>query len=226
MFLAKFLTQYEKDSFSIGKFFRKRRLRRFQDQLEEIYQKKKKVRIIDIGGSFDYWKLLPESYYKKFNISIVIVNIEKKIKAKDKKKFIFADATTNLWDKIDQNKFDIMHSNSVIEHVGTYKKMQKFAENFLNFHGKYFVQTPNYFFPIEPHFMTPFFHWMPLKIQVWLVYNFQLGFMKKAKNKSDAIEIIKTCNLLKKKQFSLLFPNAFISTERFLIFNKSLIAIK
>ena len=65
-------------------------------------------------------------------------------------------------------KFDLVFSNSVIEHVGDYFQQQRMAEEIYRVGNCYFVQTPNRYFPIEPHFLFPFFNFLPMKIKVFL----------------------------------------------------------
>jgi 2-polyprenyl-3-methyl-5-hydroxy-6-metoxy-1,4-benzoquinol methylase len=136
------------------------------------------------------------------------------------------DATGDLWEGIDSTSFDLIHSNSVVEHVGDWTKMQNFADNIKKFEGAYFVQTPNYWFPIEPHCMTPFFHWLPKPMRVSLVKNFALGHWKKAGSVSEAVSKVERIRLLDKKMFSSLFDDADIKSEKVLLLNKSFLAIR
>src|SRR5690606_18813309 len=101
-----------------------------------------------------------------------------------------ADAC-NLADIVDQS-FDIAHSNSVVEHVGEWERMIQFANELARVSRGYFVQTPNYWFPMEPHCMIPFFHWLPEPSKVWLVLNFQLGHWRRASSVEDAVEIVRS----------------------------------
>jgi 2-polyprenyl-3-methyl-5-hydroxy-6-metoxy-1,4-benzoquinol methylase len=59
--------------------------------------------------------------------------------------------------------FDIVFSNSVIEHVGDAESQQQFAHEIARVGRAYWVQTPNRRFPVEPHLLTPFLHFLPTR---------------------------------------------------------------
>ena len=78
-------------------------------------------------------------------------------------KSIKGDAT-NL-SNFKDNQFDIVFSNSLIEHLYTYENMKLMANETMRVGKKFFVQTPNKYFPIEPHYFFPFFQFMPYKMK-------------------------------------------------------------
>lgn len=63
------------------------------------------------------------------------------------------------------NEFDIVFSNSVIEHVGTFEDQKRFAEEIRRVAKSYWVQTPNRHFPVETHLIAPFIHFLPRNFQ-------------------------------------------------------------
>jgi len=87
----------------------------------------------------------------------------------------------------------------------------------------YFVQTPAFIFPFEPHFLFPFFHWLPRKIRIWLTLHFKLGWFKKCKNKMDAELLVDSIRILKKRELKILFKGATLIKEKFLMMSKSYI---
>jgi hypothetical protein len=184
------------------------------------------VNIIDVGGTEQYWSIFPQQYLEEYNVKITIVNIPGSKLTKDHGLFTFVHGDgCNLAD-FRNNSYHIAHSNSVIEHVGDWSRMVEFSNELKRVAQKYFIQTPNYWFPIEPHCMTLFFHWLPKPIRIWLVMNFSLGYRRKASSVDDAVRIVERARLLNKKMFRELFNDSKIFTERFVFMPKSLIAIR
>jgi SAM-dependent methyltransferase len=76
--------------------------------------------------------------------------------------FVRADASAGLPFADDQ--FDLVYCSSVIEHVPLARRAAFAAE--LRRVGKgWFVQTPAYSFPIEPHSLLPVAHWLPVSLR-------------------------------------------------------------
>jgi len=226
--LTRLLSGYETDSFSFGKAARKRRIQYFCDLITREFQEKGSVRILDIGGTVQYWRILDESFLEKNKVRITLLNLpgSQVFEAEGRFTYMTGNATEDIWSELDPGDFDLIHSNSVIEHVGDWAQMKRYAENIKAFPGGYFVQTPNFWFPVEPHCMTLFFHWLPKPTRVWLVKHFSLGHWKKASDTSEAVEIVESARLLSKSMFSCLFDDANVRQEKILFLTKSFIAIR
>ena len=123
--------------------------------------------------------------------------------------------------------FSVGFSNSVIEHVGDWAKQKAFALEILRVGRKIWVQTPAYECPIEPHFVTPFFHWLPKAWRLKLARNFTLWGWIQRPEPEYVHTIVNEIRLLKKKEFQDLFPGCKILTEKlFGVFPKSYIAVR
>jgi SAM-dependent methyltransferase len=72
--------------------------------------------------------------------------------------FVCADATTGL--PFADREFDFVYCSSVIEHVAPTDRA-RFAAELRRVGRGWFVQTPAHSFPIEPHALLPFVHWLP-----------------------------------------------------------------
>jgi SAM-dependent methyltransferase len=72
--------------------------------------------------------------------------------------FVVADATERL--PFDDGEFDLAYSSSVIEHIAPDRR-QAFADELRRVARGWFVQTPAFSFPLEPHALLPFAHWLP-----------------------------------------------------------------
>lgn len=209
-----------------GAYFRARRIAPLVAMIEAVYREHGQVRIIDIGGRPEYWQMVPDAALDKYKVEITAVNPEAWAPTRDYGRFKFLSADGCDLSRFADNSFHIAHSNSVIEHVGSWERMQRFAAEVARVAPRYFVQTPNFWFPMEPHTMTPFFHWMPVPVKLWLVSRFQLGYWKKANNREEAIKTIQRASLLTRRQMQVLFPESHIITEWFFVLPKSFMAVK
>jgi SAM-dependent methyltransferase len=113
--------------------------------------------------------------------------------------------------------FPLVFSSSVIEHVPRALQAQ-FAEEIRRIGHRYFVQTPNRYFPIEPHYQTPFVQFLPRTCRLWLNRHFTLGWREKGN--WEEIE------LLSARDLERLFPDAEIHREKLFGLTKSLMAVR
>lgn len=221
--LAIWLTNYKNPN-SIGAKLRTKRIAPLLACIDQIFIAKGSVSIIDIGGSENYWKIIPLDFLNSRKVHISILNLPGIEFKSNSDLFSHLEMDACNLPEIKDKQFDIAHSNSVLEHVGDWGRMKLFAIELQRVANKYFIQTPNYWFPIEPHCMTPFFHWLPKPARMFLVSNLQLGHWQRAKNTSEAVDIVESARLLNYKMFKALFPTANIKTERLFFIPKSFVA--
>ena len=124
------------------------------------------------------------------------------------------------------NAYDFVHSNSVVEHVGDWPRMEAFAGEVRRLAPRYYVQTPYFWFPIEPHFSAPFFHWRSEQSRAKSLLKRRHGFADRAPDIGQAMRDVQHARLLDKAQFRYLFPDADHVDERVVGLTKSLIAIR
>lgn len=116
-----------------------------------------------------------------------------------------------------EKEFPIVFSNSVIEHVP--RELQpKFADEIRRVGERYFVQTPNRWFPIEPHYQMPLVQFLPERVLKALNRRFSMGFRQKGSWYETT--------LLTERDLRRLFPDAEIHREKVLGLTKSLMAIR
>lgn len=206
--------------------FRARRFAKVQGLIEDILAERGEADIIDLGGTETYW-LIGEDFIQRNRrrLRITLVNLELE-PVRDGALFqsIIGDATDPAL-MLDR-RFDLVHSNSVIEHVGRAEDMRRFAANVKRLSDRYYVQTPNYWFPFEPHFRFVGFQYLPERLRVALIRRFSLGFFKRIEDRAEAWNIVEHHRLLGTKEMARFFDDAVISHEKFLGANKSIIAIR
>jgi SAM-dependent methyltransferase len=76
--------------------------------------------------------------------------------------FVRADAADRL--PFADQEFDLVYCSSVIEHVEPPRR-GAFADEIRRVGRGWFVQTPAWSFPIEPHSLLPAAHWLPVGLR-------------------------------------------------------------
>jgi len=125
--------------------------------------------------------------------------------------------------------FDIVFSNSVIEHISVPEDQRRFANEVRRTGRAYWVQTPDRRFPIEPHLLTPFIHWLPKQARMAIASRFTFWSIFERPSRDRWEFYIRHCaqevRLLDARELQAMFPEACIIRERFLGLSKSLIAV-
>jgi len=205
-----------RDQRSLAVQFRRRRFAFFQSLLSHL---ERPVRILDVGGTETYWKMMELNAGDQ--VFITLLNLTQIDVSFPNVTSIAGDARAIM---AEDASFDVVFSNSVIEHVGTYQDQLQMSKEVRRVGKRYFVQTPNKYFPLEPHFLFPLFQFLPINIRVLLLQNFRLGWFSKTPDKVKAREIVETIRLLDKREFLSLFPNAQIYEEKIFGMTKSFVA--
>ena len=177
-------------------------------------------RICDLGGSRHFWEKiaidgLPRKNITIYNISadetqgrVTASSNEIKIILYDGKKIPATDG-----------EFDLLVCNSVFEHVLPEDRALLALE--MKRVARYiFVQTPAYSFPIEPHFIMPFVHWLPRKLGFWLVHFSPWRLLSRPTPETISSYWWGT-KLLTKREMQSLFPTESIQYEKFFGVTKS-----
>lgn len=208
--------------------FRKKRFERIEVLIRSLLEDQDEIKIIDIGGRRDYWSYLSSDLRPKVEISLV--NFENELtdfkETVDGLRFILEVGDGTSLPQYKDQSFDIAHSNSVIEHVGSMKNMASFAKETRRIGKTYYVQAPYLWFPLEPHFGVPFLHWLPGPTRAQLTHRFSVGFSDKIEDYKEALAEADFINLVDKTLMKKLFPDAVLHYEKFMFMSKSLIMIK
>ena len=180
------------------------------------------TRVLDIGGTPDNWQLVSVAP------RVVLLNMPRA-------RADLADAA--VWVAGDgrflpfrDGAFDVVFSNSVIEHVGDAASQERFAREVARVGRAFWVQTPNRWFPVEQHLLTPLVHWLPKRWQraivrrgtVWSA----LTHPTPDRREFYIEHFLRDIRLLGSRELRVLFPGARVIRERFFGITKSLIAVR
>jgi hypothetical protein len=184
-------------------------------------------RILDLGGSWAYWERVGLDFLDAHDVEVICVNhLESELRVHgrpDRLQAAVGDAR-HLPHYADMS-FDLVHSNSVVEHVGRFPDMMAFAREVNRLAPAHYVQTPYMWFPIDPHFpRVPMFHWLPESWRAKLLLRMKVGWSRKARDMAHAMQLVEGVVLLDRRQFRFLFPQSRHRFERFLLLPKSMIA--
>jgi hypothetical protein len=203
--------------------FRRKRFAQFMALANAIAETKATVRVIDLGGTPAYWTAMA-GLWASTPLDITIVNLGSE--ASDDGPIHIRPGNACSLPEYADNSFDIVHSNSVIEHVGHWVEMTSMANEVRRLAPRYYVQTPNFWFPMEPHYRTLLFQMWPEAVRAKMLMRKRRGFRGPYTDLSAAMRDVQTVELLNKEQMAALFPDAQIHHEKIFGLSKSLIAIR
>ncbi|PZX49893.1 class I SAM-dependent methyltransferase [Algoriphagus chordae] len=204
---------------SLGAKFRNQRQKDFEDLFFQNFSKNDPIRVLDVGGASYFWNT--SSLPTLPNIEIVLLNLSEEKTNHPKIKSVVGDATNMT--EFEENSFDLVFSNSVIEHLYTWENQQKMANEIIRVGKKHFIQTPNRIFPVEAHYALPFAQYMPHSLLYFFLTKTKLSRLQKWDPK-DAQQYLDEIRLLDQKEMQQLFPNSTLYLEKFMGMIKSISA--
>jgi hypothetical protein len=210
---------------SLGSFIRRQRSKFLREVLDAIHAEHGRVRVLDLGGRRAYWLAFGEDYLRERNVTVLLVNLPGEageVSPDDSMFTSYVGDALNL--PASYGPFELIHSNSVIEHVGEWAAVEHFAKLTREKAPYYFLQTPYFWFPYEPHYTLPFFHWLPESWRAKILMRMDLPFYQRSKDMSEAMKQVRAARLLDRAQVRFLFPDAKLQFEWLGFLPKSLIA--
>jgi hypothetical protein len=173
--------------------------------------------VLDVGGEQVFWERM--GIAADSNLRFVIYNVFKDEVTHPNFTSMAGDARDMK--EFADKQFDVVFSNSVIEHVGSYEQQSRMAGEVRRVGKRFFLQTPNRYFPVEPHFLFPFFQFLPVRLRVFLIRHLNITYSRKKWTEEEALEIVREIRLLTARELRAMFPGAAIHRERLLGLTKS-----
>ncbi|KAB8334038.1 class I SAM-dependent methyltransferase [Scytonema tolypothrichoides VB-61278] len=203
---------------SLATKLRKKRFALFKDLLDSV---PKPIKILDVGGRVDFWQNTDFWHETDKDLEVTIINLDFEIDDSVYVNITQVSGDARNMQQFRDQEFDVVFSNSVIEHVGGFQEQLQMSREVMRVGKRYFIQTPNLYFPIEPHFVFPLFQFLPVGLRVFLVNHFDLGWIKKIPDKEKAKQLVTGIKLLRKMELVKLFPKSNLYEEKFLGLTKS-----
>ena len=204
---------------SLGYKFRTKRLQEFEKMFFSRFSGLEKIEILDVGGTGYFWK--NSALLSHPGLRITLLNLYPVETSHPAIHAVLGDATDMR--EFEKGSFDLVFSNSVIEHLYTLELQQKMASEILRVGKSYFIQTPNVYFPIEAHYALPFAQYYPKAFLHFILTQTKLSRLKKWSS-ADASQYQDEIRLLNAQEMKALFPGASLLKEKILGLTKSITA--
>ena len=204
---------------SLGYKFRIKRLQEFEKMFFSRFSGLEKIEILDVGGTSYFWK--NSALLSHPGLHITLLNLYPVETSHPAIHSVQGDATDMR--EFETGSFDLVFSNSVIEHLYTLELQQKMASEILRVGKSYFIQTPNVYFPIEAHYALPLAQYYPKAFLHFVLTQTKLSRMKKWSS-AEASQYIAEIRLLNAQEMKALFPGASLLKEKVLGLTKSITA--
>lgn len=179
-----------------------------------------RMTVIDLGGKVTFWTSAGTR-----PAAVHIVNTEpQRAELPNWIRADVADACA-LPPAISATSYDLVLSNSVIEHVGGHRARLALAESVHKLSDRHWVQTPYRYFPIEPHFLVPGGQFLPVAWRANVVRRWPLTASPTSDHEA-AMRKVLGIELLGRQEMRYYFPHSQLWSERWFGVPKSLIAVK
>jgi hypothetical protein len=188
--------------------------------------------VVDLGGEVHTWTNLPVRPRQ-----VTLLNLHWKA---DQAQQRIRDQGLGDWmaavegdacvppDELTDQRFDLVFSNSVIEHVGGHDRRRRFAYWAQALGEHHWIQTPNRFFPIEPHWLAPGLQFAPPRVQAAVMRRWPIGsFTNRAGAPwHESVQEAMGIELLSPGALRSYFPRSELVRERVGGLTKSLIVVR
>jgi hypothetical protein len=175
--------------------------------------------VLDLGGTAGAWRLVPTRPAR-----LVLLNIEEPGELGGAQCAVGDACDPPDW--VRREHFDLVFSNSLLEHLGGHWRRQRFAEVVRSLAKHHWVQTPYRYFPLEPHYVGPLFQFVPLAARGRLVARWPIGSLATVTDPTVCLAQAQQTELVSRTEMRGYFPDAELLDERVLGMAKSLVAVR
>lgn len=213
---GKVRSQIVAPSSRVGGASRRRRWQAFLDAFPDL----EGLRVVDLGGTAGFWaQVVPRP------ASVTVINVVSQPDPEASWIRVVTGDACRAADLVDPAAVDLVFSNSTIEHVGGIARREAFAAATQALAGRYWIQTPYRYFPLEPHVVFPGQQFLPLVGRAAVVRFWPLTDCE-SPSWHGALEHALWTELLSGTELRYLFPDAELYHERVAGLTKSLVAFR
>lgn len=204
---------------SLGGRARLRRWQMFRSHFPDVTE----MRVLDLGGTVESWRRAPVR-----PAHVTVLNLFEPGRSEDDRitpvtgdacaaRAALASAGAPL-------SYDLVFSNSLLEHVGGHAQRSRLAASVLELAPYHWVQTPYRYFPVEPHWLFPLMQFLPMRARAAVAERWPLGHSRPA-SRGEALAAAQWTELIGIAELRAYFPASLVLKERMFGLTKSITAV-
>ena len=120
--------------------------------------------------------------------------------------------------------YDVVFSNSLLEHVGGHSQRVALAREVHALAPRHWVQTPYRYFPVEPHWLCPLLQFLPVAARARVAAKWPLAHSR-PESDVEAMSEVQWTELVGMAEMRAYFPGSGIHREKVAGLTKSLVAV-
>jgi hypothetical protein len=183
-----------------------------------------RMRVVDLGGTVESWRRAPVQPRE-----VVVVNLlEPGDDETSRLVPVLGDACRAravLEESGIDPSFDLVFSNSLLEHVGGHANRAALAEEVRALAPRHWVQTPYRFFPVEPHWVFPMMQFLPVAARARVAQGWPLTHTRPG-SAEEALAEVQWTELIGVTELRGYFPDSQVVKERMGGLVKSIVAVR
>lgn len=194
------------------------------DTVQRLFPDLRDMRVVDLGGTVESWRRAP---VRPRQVSVVNL-FEPGESQEDWLVPVTGDATdarVAIKASGAPTDYDLVFSNSLLEHVGGHAKRCDLAAEVHALAEYHWVQTPYRYFPVEPHWLFPFMQFLPVRARIAIAMHWPLVHTRPTSFAAAKSSVLWT-ELIGIEELQAYFPKSTIIRERMAGLAKSLTAVR
>jgi hypothetical protein len=204
---------------SLGARTRAARWRLFAELFPDI----ERLRVIDLGGTVEAWRRAPVT-----PAHVTVLNLLEPGDSADPRLVPVtgdACAAREVLERAGaETRYDLVFSNSLLEHVGGHAQRSALAREAHALADRHWVQTPYRYFPVEPHWLFPGLQFLPLAARSKVAARWPLAHSR-PDDPATAMSEVQWTELVGVAELRAYFPTSQVHRERVAGLTKSITAV-
>jgi hypothetical protein len=182
------------------------------------------LRVIDLGGTVEAWRRAPLD-----PAHVTVLNLFEPGESDEPTLLPVTGDACRAREALAAagapTEYDVVLSNSLLEHVGGHAQRTALAAEVHALAPWHWVQTPYRYFPVEPHWLFPGLQFLPMAARARLAARWPLAHSSPSSPEAAMSEVQWT-ELVGAAEMRAYFPDSRIHHERLAGLTKSLVAIR